>query len=242
MSAFNLPPNARCVLCGAILSGVVCSDQHRRVFCARHRAEGRHCRFCDRFFLLAGGTGEACDACGPTRVFEVPVARDACDAACRWFTANGLRLPGRIPVRLSAAMPSSSYGSGPRMLGYTEQRAELSWPFGRPPPTMVLLVGMPLMVLRMVAAHELGHVSLAEERLRLPRWAEEGSCDWLAHCYLGTIASPEAALQRRRIETRDDPVYGAGFRWVAARLAGRAPRELVPLLRAARLPNNAPRP
>ena len=41
--------------------------------------------------------------------------------------------------------------------------------------------GLPLMLLRMVLVHELGHVSLGCEHLRLPQWAEEGSCDWLAH-------------------------------------------------------------
>ncbi|HUN41591.1 MAG TPA: hypothetical protein VMU81_14995 [Acetobacteraceae bacterium] len=240
MNVFNLPPGARCVLCGTVLSGQVAADLHRRVFCAHHRAEGRHCRYCDSFFLPSGRSREACSPCAASQVFDLAVGQAACGAAGQWVVRHGLTLPPTVPLRFSSAMPASTMGPGVRMLGYAERRTGFPWL--APRSTVVLQAGLPLMMLRMVLGHELGHVALDSEHLRLPQWAEEGSCDWLAHRYLGEFADPAAAMYRRRIETRDDPVYGAGFRWVAARLAGRTPRDLVPLLRSTRLPSFASRP
>jgi hypothetical protein len=239
MNTFNLPPGARCVLCGVVLSGQVAADQHRRVFCARHRTEGRHCRYCDSFFLPSGGKAQACSSCAASQVFDGSGAEAACTAASGWFVRNGLRLPGSVPLCLSSVMPGSPFNGGTRMLGYAEKSTGF---FGVARTTIVLEAGLPLMLLRLVLAHELGHASLACEKLRLPTWAEEGSCDWLAHRYLGEFPTPEAAMHRRRIEARSDPIYGAGFQWVAARLAGKAPRDVVGLLRATRLPLAAPRP
>jgi hypothetical protein len=244
MTAFNLAPGARCVLCGVVLSGQVAADQHRRVFCAHHRTQGRHCRYCDSFFLpLSGpssGKSEACRACSASQVFDNDTAGIVCSAISAWFGRSGLKLPLGVPLRFSSTMPGSPFIAGTRMLGYAERWTGLLGHAAR--ASIVLQAGLPLMLLRMVLAHELGHVSLGCERLRLPSWAEEGSCDWLAHRYLGEFATPDAEMHRRRIESRDDPIYGAGFRWVAARLDGRPPRDLVPLLRSTHLPAAAPRP
>ena len=240
MTKFNLAPGARCVLCGVVLSGQVAADQHGRIFCARHRTEGRHCRYCDSFFLPSPHGSEVCKPCSASQVFDGGTAEIVCSAIAAWFGRRGLELPRTVPVRLDRVMPASPFLAGARMLGYAERRTGL---LGLAAQTAIVLQsGLPLMVLRMVLAHELGHVSLGCEQLRLPQWAEEGSCDWLAHRYLGEFGTPEAAIHRRRIATRDDPIYGAGFRWVAARLDGRAPRDLVPLLRSTRLPPTAPRP
>ena len=239
MNTFNLPPGARCVLCGMVLSGQVAADQHRRVFCAHHRLEGRHCRYCDRFFLPSVDGTQACSPCTASQVFGAGGAEATCVAVSAWFVGNGLSLPASLPIRLSRALPGSPLSAGTRMLGFAEKSISL---FGVARTTIVLEAGLPLMLMRLVLAHEFGHASLACERLRLPTWAEEGSCDWLAHRYLGEFPVLEAALHRRRIEARSDPIYGAGFRWVAGRLAGKAPRDLVDLLRTTRLPSAAPRP
>jgi hypothetical protein len=208
-----------------VLSGAVLWDRHRRVFCARHQAFGRHCRHCDRFFLPGAAASDTCGACAPTAVVDRRVAERVGEAAARWFAANGLALPP-IDVRLREAMPSSPLLPGTRMLGYTEQ------PGGR----VVVAAGLPLAVLQMVLAHEFGHVLIGRAGLRLATPVEEGACDWLAHRYLGALGTAEAAVQRQRIETRDDPVYGRGFRAVSQHLGQRPPRELLALLTGVMVP------
>jgi hypothetical protein len=240
MTIFQLAPGARCALCGVVLSGQVAADQHHRVFCAHHRTEGRHCRYCDSFFLPSPRDADACRPCLASQVFDSEATEIVNSAISGWFGGQGLTLPRTVPIRLSRGMPGSPFIAGTRMLGYAERRTGF---LGLAAQTSIVLqAGLPLMLLRMVLAHELGHVSLGCEQLRLPQWVEEGSCDWLAHRYLGEFGTPEAAMHRRRIESRDDPIYGAGFRWVAARLGGRRPRDLVPLLRSTHLPPAAPRP
>jgi hypothetical protein len=240
MTIFQLAPGARCVLCGGVLSGQVAADQHHRVFCAHHRTEGRHCRYCDSFFLPSPPEADACRPCSASQIFDSGTTEIVYGAISGWFGRHGLALPRTVPVRFSRGMPRSPFLSGARMLGFAERRTGLLGLAA--PASIVLQAGLPLMLMRMVLAHELGHVSLGCESLRLPQWAEEGSCDWLAHRYLGDFDTPEAAMHRRRIESRDDPIYGAGFRWVAARLGGRLPCDLVPLLRSTHLPAAAPRP
>lgn len=227
----TLPPGGRCVLCGAVLAGAVAWDQHNRVFCARHRANGRHCRHCDQFFLPAGRSGnKSCDNCAAALVFDRRVAETICADTAHWFAANGLKLPQMPGVWLCNVMPASPLRPGTRMLGYTEQQVG-GWQRTAPPPAAIVLAsGLPLIVLRMVTTHELGHVLIAVERLRLSARVEEGACDWLAHRHLGTLGTREAAFQQRRIETRDDPIYGSGFRDISQRMAGQHLRVLLPLL------------
>ncbi len=228
MSAtISLPHGARCALCGAVLAGAVAWDRHRRVFCAHHRHAGRHCRHCDRFFLRgAWASAETCSVCATSLVFDQRIAERVCAEAARWFAANGLDLQALGGVSLRESLPASPLLPGTRMLGYTE----------RPGGRIVLAAGLPLVVLQMVVAHELGHVMIGGAGLRLPTPVEEGACDWLAHRYLGAVGTPEALVQRQRIETRDDPVYGRGFRAVSQRLGRRPPRDLLPLLRGVVVP------
>ena len=230
--AFHVPAGARCALCGGVLAGEVARDAHGRVFCGRHRSAGRHCRSCDRFFLPAAPGAERCDTCVGTLVTDAAVANRACADAAHWFARCALPLPPAPEVRLGAAMPRSPYAAGTPMLGYAARRGAATG--------IVVQAGLPLVQVRMVLAHELGHVMIAGGDIRLPAWAEEGGCDWLAHRYLGSLDMPEAEVQRRRIEARADPVHGAGFRWMRARLAGRPPADLLRLLRRGGFPDRVP--
>ena len=67
------------------------------------------------------------------------------------------------------------------------------------------------------AAHELGHVWLANQNiLSLPSWCMEGFCELVAYRYTGTVDSMEARLERARISANPDPIYGDGFRRLSA--------------------------
>lgn len=68
-----------------------------------------------------------------------------------------------------------------------------------------------------VAAHELGHVWLANRRvLSAPAWCSEGFCELVACRYAEALDSMEAALECVRISSNPDPTYGGGYRRLKA--------------------------
>jgi hypothetical protein len=52
--------------------------------------------------------------------------------------------------------------------------------------------------------------------VNLPSWAEEGFCELLSYRYYQTNPGQVTAFYAERIEQSVDPVYGGGFRQVAA--------------------------
>jgi hypothetical protein len=231
MKVFDLPAGSRCALCETVLAGHIACDRHGRYFCQRHVAEGRHCRFCDRFFLPSGGSS-SCPACAKLRVDADGAIIAERDAAARWYRLHGLVLPQALPpVQSRSSLGGSPLLPGTPMLGYVERRS--NWFGGTDVATHIVVErGLPAAVLASVMAHELGHLALTEAGLKLPTSIEEGSCDWLAHRYLATLATTEAVIQQRRLEQRNDKMYGAGFQWVFARLGRGDPSALIPLLRS----------
>jgi hypothetical protein len=228
MKVFDVPAGSRCSLCETVLAGQIACDQHGRHFCQRHVADGQFCRFCDRFFLPSGGSA-CCQTCARLRVDADGAIVTEWESAARWYRRHGLVLPRPLPpVQARSSLGASPLLPGTRMLGYVEHRS--NWfAAGGARARVIVERGLPAALLASVMAHELGHLALAEAGLTLPTPIEEGSCDWLAHRYLATLPSAEATIQQRRLETRNDEVYGAGFRWVFARLGRGDPAGLIPL-------------
>jgi hypothetical protein len=228
MRLFDLPPGSRCSICDSELTGRLARDPTGQHFCERHVAHGRQCRCCDRFFLTDNARDrDRCATCARLAVVSHSAVTAARDRVASWFSRNRLALSDKLPpITLRAALPLSPVLRDSRMLAYVERL-----PNGQP-IQIIVECGLPAALLDGVLAHELGHVLLAPLSSMLPQWAEEGSCDWLAHCYLGTVGDPECSIQQRRIEARTDAVYGAGFQWVRARLGAAPPDALLPLLRS----------
>lgn len=229
METVELPAGSRCALCGKVLAGQIAWDQHRQFFCGSHAAVGRHCRFCDRFFL-PDSNADHCPVCRRFRVATDAAALAECDAVAQWYGANGLTLPRPLPpVALHSELGMSPLLSGTRKLGEVAWRS-VPMTMRREALRITIAGGLPAALLSAVMAHEFGHLALAH--LDLPAWVEEGSCDWLAHRYLAGIPGREAAIQQRRIEQRRDNVYGAGFRWISGRLGRSEPHRLVSFLQS----------
>jgi hypothetical protein len=70
---------------------------------------------------------------------------------------------------------------------------------------------MPSPLFEGVTVHELGHAWLAcREVTGLPKWANEGFCEWISHRWYRRQGTRDAAVFAARIEQNDDPVYGGG--------------------------------
>ena len=66
---------------------------------------------------------------------------------------------------------------------------------------------------QVVAAHELGHVWLANQKvLSVPSWCSEGFCELVAYRFAQSVGSWEARLEAARIRANPEPTYGGGFR------------------------------
>jgi len=78
---------------------------------------------------------------------------------------------------------------------------------------------LPAMLFQGVTVHELGHVWLIVHGIQnLPSWAEEGFCELLSYRFYTEMNTPESRYHARAIEQNTDPVYGAGFQHIRARV------------------------
>lgn len=72
---------------------------------------------------------------------------------------------------------------------------------------------LPPLRFQVVAAHELGHVWLANQKvLSVPAWCSEGFCELLAYRFATLQDSLEARTEVARISSNPEPTYGGGFR------------------------------
>nr|WP_256439747.1 protein DA1 [Candidatus Chloroploca mongolica] len=85
------------------------------------------------------------------------------------------------------------------------------------PSGVAILRGLPATLFQGVTVHELGHVWLAVHQVvGLAPWIEEGFCEVLAHRFWSQLNSAESRYYAEKTERSPDPVYGVGFRRVAA--------------------------
>ena len=228
---FDLPEGATCALCHRPLRGYVMRDARHQYMCGEHKGSVRVCRFCDRGFLPGGGVGvlDRCPLCVSRAVGDQAEADRRYRVLLGWFRLHRLELPNPPPpIELRDRMPNDCRGVG--MLGFAERHSRLSggWYTSR----IVMMVGLPIEAFFTVLVHELAHVWLTHAGFDFPEKVTEGLCDWLAHAFTVQFATPDAAYQARRIENREDPIYGDGFRGFRTFAAGAGPAELPRLVRA----------
>ena len=220
--SFDVPAGARCELCGEILDGYILRDARGRFLCGRHEAKLRHCRYCTAAFApeAYGAGADRCGRCVSRAVNDEAEASGRFARVLQWFERNGLPLPRpHPPVSLRDRMPIAAEGMP--MLGFADKskRGEI-----------VLQRGLSPELFLTVAVHEIGHLWLLGARAKLPEMLEEGVCNWLAWSFARELGTSDGAWQAQRIEMRDDPLYGAGFRRVLAAARDLKPRDLPALL------------
>jgi hypothetical protein len=222
LPSFDAPHGARCELCGAVLSGYFVRDTRGRLMCGAHEPQLRHCRFCTAAFI-PGAYGAGADRCGRCASRAVNDDAEAAGRFARvlgWYERKGLALPGPgLPITLRDRMPVAP--DGMPMLGFTEKSAR---------PQIVMQRGLSPEVFLTVAVHEIGHAWLLASKASLPELLEEGVCNWLAWHFAREMTTADALWQATRIEMRDDPLYGAGFRQVQAAGRDLEPRDLPTLI------------
>ena len=204
-------------------------DSRGQFLCGCHQQNMRICRFCDIAFLprVEAPAADRCPRCAQRGIVESARAEKYYRTLRTWFRAYRLELPEpRVPLELRAEMPRDQEGTA--LLGFVEKYAFL---FGRVvPERIVLQCGLPPEAFMTVLVHELGHVWMAHQGLKLPEFIEEAVCTWLQHAFAHSLQTYEATVQVRNIEQRNDPIYGRGFRVFRDYAAGAGPADLLRLV------------
>jgi hypothetical protein len=222
-----------CSVCGAPLQEVVRIGG--RLYCRKH-AEGPRCDACG----LPVGKGETladgrvvCGECRPGLVFEMQQATPLYARAGQTLAlVLGQPLPPAPPLELVGRDQLPAHGSldpavSVRELGRylrTARTTTKSNVFGmvlredtQVTRRVLMLYGLPPDRFICTAVHELTHDLLAERYSSFetaPGWAAEGICQYTAALVCRRLGYAERVAE---IETADDPVYGAGYRYMATR-------------------------
>ncbi len=215
-----------CVYCGLPLIGEYLVDMWGQKFCKKHEGQYPHCSFCGR--LVPGGQRESltgrvrCDICRSSAVETAETAKPIFRELIQWVSSQGLRY---YNLRLSLEL------CGPEKLAQYLQSHTQSHSLGATMSTtymqdghvlrsevrgVAVLQGLPETLFRGVTVHELGHVWLVVQGIhQLPARDEEGFCEVLSYRYYQALNTPESSYHARAIERNSDPIYGAGFQYVA---------------------------
>jgi hypothetical protein len=143
--------------------------------------------------------------------------------AVRWLKTQGIGGDGRSPLKLRlgdarwfhARMASGSSG---QVLGLAERQV-VDYGYGRREVTradLTVVRGLPTPLFQSVVVHEIGHAWLTVHQVDLPLRDEEGFCQMLSHRYFRDSVDPAASGYAARIAKNPDPVYGDGYRAIAA--------------------------
>lgn len=222
-----------CVVCGQPLRESF--QIGKRTYCKRH-AEGPRCDACglpvDKGLTLADGR-VVCDECRPTLVFAAEQATPLYRRAGQTLAVVlGQPLPALPPLELVGRDQMPAHGSldptvSVRELGRYLRESETTTNrnlFGkvvseetRATRKILILSGLKPDRFISTVVHELTHDLLAERYPafeKAPSWAAEGVCQYTAALVCRRLGYDERIAE---IEAADDPVYGAGYRYMMTR-------------------------
>jgi hypothetical protein len=215
----------RCALCGGQPVGRIEVSLRCEITCARHTILGR-CVFCGLPYEDARPPGWdafcsemlRCPTCQRGAVDTQDHARQLLPAIRCDMASIQIILPTRVLVRLvepAGLAPGRQPVTGGVLLGVTEHVLYAS--DRREVVEIRIARGQPPLQFGRAVAHEMGHAWLVQHGTgRLDPPLEEGLCELFAHAWLKRRTDPIATELRARLRDNPDPVYGAGFRTVAA--------------------------
>lgn len=236
-----------CAYCGRPLVGQYLVDHWGTRFCPKHQGEFPVCRFCGRLVPPhhegrdSRTEGVRCPVCRATAINYIAQARPIFSRLVKWINGQGLMfndLRLRIELRPRRQLAQLlSEGNHTKSLGATlwSTYTEAGHKVRTEVQGVAILSGLPSTLFQGVAIHELGHAWLVVHGVTaLPRWAEEGFCDLLAHRFFDQMSTLESRYYALCIERQSDDIYGQGFQRVRALAEAVGFRTLIETLRTAK--------
>ncbi len=228
-ACYHLQVAPRCAYCRKPLLGAYQVDYWGTSFCREHEAQYASCRFCGRLVppqhggRLGSGDTAICPICRASAIGEIAQAQPIFAQLIQWLNRQGLHyhnlslrieLRNRVQLAQFLRHPGDTQALGAALSTTVTQHEQIL----RTAPTGVaILRGLPRTLFQGVTVHELGHVWLAVHQvIGLPLWAEEGFCQLVAHRFWAQGTTAESRYHAKGTEQSADPIYGEGFRRVAA--------------------------
>jgi len=244
---YRLQVAPRCAYCHKPLVGSYLVDHWGTKFCHEHTGTYPACRFCGRLVppqhdaQVGRGASVRCPICRASAIEQIAQAQPLFTRLVQWLNYQNLQyhnLNLRIELRNRTQLaeflrhPGDTQALGAALsTTYTQNGHVLR----TTPDGVAILRGLPTTLFQGVTIHELGHVWLAVHQVTgLPPWAEEGFCEFLAYHFWSQMNTAESRYHAENTERNPDPVYGAGFRRVAAVAQHTGFQRLITTLRTAK--------
>ena len=214
------PEHFKCVRCGSPLKGSYRSDRDGKPFCPDAPQLHKLCRFCGRLVGERQSPGdERCGVCRADAVETSVKAQPLFVAVVKWAINKGMSFENNVRIHVQLADPGQltrdDDDDDPAPWGKAYSRSSMiDGKVVRSGNDRIMIQrGLPTSLFQGVAVHELGHAWLSIHLVNeLPKWAEEGFCQLIAHRWHGEQRTADSEYWAKEIEQWSSPIYGEGFR------------------------------
>ena len=222
---FKLP---KCTVCSLSLEGTHLVDPWGNAFHAQHQGQTPTCFSCARALSPTSSKGGRrledgryiCGYCGATSIYTPEQVRVVRDSALKTLASVGIdgfpkevgiRLVDRYGLnRLTKGMNLHTRGE---MRGLTQSQETIEKNRRvATKHTIHLLKHLPSLEMEGILAHELMHVWLFENRVKLSLKESEGFCNLGNHLVFSRNQTPMATYLLTCLKEDQDVIYGEGYR------------------------------
>lgn len=214
----------RCVICGETLGDAFITDFWGNRFHPEHAEQYPVCEACGRLVwkngVELGGGLWLCPLCSKLSVNDAEKARRLLEETREELATLGI-VVRTLGLRVELAT-REVLDKGRVKEGHSHAFAHVKWKsggqgVGDEMATIQALDGLPEDMLRGVIAHELMHVWQHENGADgTPLEVREGSANWAASLIYSRMQTQRGQFYLGGLEKSQDPVYGKGYRDVAA--------------------------
>lgn len=218
----------KCDICSQPLDGQYLSDFWGNEYHESHVDELEECSSCGRLIcdrLTRGGYRlndyrQICNLCNATAIIHEFDIQSSRNFVMMLLESEGiLGVPRDVPITLvdAPSLKRLSKINSDAMQGFTDQQAQtINGRVVSRESHIYILSHLPKIVFQSVLAHELLHVYLFENNLRLRSDIREGFCNLGSELIYKSTNSEFSSFRLQNMQENQDPDYGVGYRKMSA--------------------------
>ena len=219
---FANPPN--CVICLQKLEDDFSVDVWGNTFHTEHENEGTFCHSCSRIISQGVTQGgyvyhdgrQLCSLCIITAVNNDSSIQVSYESVLLQFEAVGIpNLANNIPINLLNIHQLNQEGgslSHAKMKGVTQVKSINTIDPYEKKFKISILSGLPRIEFEAVLAHELLHIWIYQNKIKLPLEREEGFCNLGRYLIYKNDQTQFSTIHLQAMEEDIDPIYGIEYR------------------------------
>ena len=220
-----------CMICLQKLNGEYSVDVWGNTFHSKHEKEGVFCHSCSRIISQGVTQGgyvysdgrHLCSLCKITAVNNDSSIQTSYQAVITQFEEVGIiNIVRNIPINLVSLQElnkKAGYMSHVKLKGFTiidPILEETTQPVH--PCQISILFGLPLIEFEAVLAHELLHVWLQQNQIKLSPVSTEGFSNLGQNLIYSNDQTHFSSIHLRAMENDPDAIYGSGYRFMKLKL------------------------